>query len=371
MNKFLVFFLGFLCLSPVFSAPVAARELGWQPAKTWVFAVGVLQFKHKDSFDSFPAKDRRDSTLVKFFKERGVPNEQIVFLKDKQATHSAIATSFRTFIQKPGPDDFVLIYFTGHGYEPDDKNEPYLSSYDAGDKGKPGWRIASIPESIARSRAGRALIFLDCCLSGTATEAAKKSRGETAIATLTSATAEEESTGNWTYTDALLDGLRGKPFVDLNRDGTVTLAELARHAENDMRLAEKQRSTFYAPPAFGPDFVLATAPKITKARIGERVSVRSEGDWYVSRIIGSRFGRFKVHYIGFDDDQDEWVTAKQIQPVKGPQYPVGAKVQVKDEGDWYPARIVRSKEGARYVDYDNYESDENEWVSLNRIRPAK
>jgi len=60
-----------------------AKDLGWQPQKTWVFAVGVLSWKHSDMYGSFPIKNRRDNTLVDFFKERGVPESQIVFLQDK------------------------------------------------------------------------------------------------------------------------------------------------------------------------------------------------------------------------------------------------------------------------------------------------
>src|SRR5687768_1418499 len=55
--------------------PVAApaRELGWQPHKTWLFVVGVLSWKNSEMFGSFPVKNRRDAALVDFFKQSGLP----------------------------------------------------------------------------------------------------------------------------------------------------------------------------------------------------------------------------------------------------------------------------------------------------------
>ena len=41
-----------------------AQTRDWQPQRTWVFVVGTLQWKHRDMFDSFPQKDRRDAQLV-------------------------------------------------------------------------------------------------------------------------------------------------------------------------------------------------------------------------------------------------------------------------------------------------------------------
>jgi hypothetical protein len=50
-------------------------------------------------------------------------------------------------------------------------------------------------------------------------------------------------------------------------------------------------------------------------RVGARVRVRSEGDWYKALIVdASKTGReFRVHYYGWDDSYDEWVTAKMIR----------------------------------------------------------
>ncbi len=42
---------------------------------------------------------------------------------------------------------------------------------------------------------------------------------------LTSAATANTSTGNWTFTQSLLDGLSGSPLIDTNGDGLITLGE--------------------------------------------------------------------------------------------------------------------------------------------------
>src|SRR4051812_48241023 len=76
------------------SRPAPAKDLGWQPPKTWVFVVGVLSWKHSEMFGSFPVKNRRDDALVDFFKKSGVPDSRIVYLRDKEATQARIDTEF-------------------------------------------------------------------------------------------------------------------------------------------------------------------------------------------------------------------------------------------------------------------------------------
>ncbi len=75
----------FILLALQFFTPISvpAQNLGWQPEKTWVFVVGALNWKHRDMFGSFPVRNRRDAALVDFFKQRGVPETQIVYLQDK------------------------------------------------------------------------------------------------------------------------------------------------------------------------------------------------------------------------------------------------------------------------------------------------
>jgi hypothetical protein len=357
---------------PLFPRLTAAKDLGWQPRKTWVFVVGVLSWKHSETYGSFPVKNRRDNALVEFFAQSGVPESQIVYLKDKQATQQQIDSAFTEQLKKIGADDLLIVYYAGHGTKSDDGNDVYLASYDAGDDDVDGWSINSIPGKINGSKCRRVLWLIDCCYSGQAGLAITKQSKGPAYAAVTSSAASESSTEHWTFTEALLDALRGVSYVDLNHDGAVTLSEFAAHVEADMNAAEEQRSTFAHTKAFDADMVLATAKPLANPRIGERAKARdSNGDWYACRIIEARGEKLKIHFIGYEDDEDLWVAPEDLQAIKPARYATGTKLEVLWKKHWYPATVLQAKDGVHLIHYTDYESKWDEWVPSRRIREPK
>jgi hypothetical protein len=365
------FCLLLLCTFAIFSS-ASAKDVGWQPQKTWVFAVGVLGWKHVEMYGSFPVKNRRDSTLVDFFRERGVPESQIVYLQDKQATQARIDSAFAEQLQKLHPDDLLIVYYAGHGSKSDDGNDVYLASYDAGDDDVDGWSINSIPGKINGSKCSRVLWLIDCCYSGQAGLAIARQLKGPAYAAVTSSAASESSTEHWTFTEALLDALRGTSYVDLNHDGIVTLAEFASHVEADMNAAEEQRSVFEHTKGFDPEMALAEAKPPTNPRIGERAKARdADGDWYACRIIDARAQKFRIHFIGYENDEDVWVNPEDLQPIEQSNYAKGTKVEVLWKKHWYAATVLQAKAGVHLIHYTDYDSKWDEWVPSRRIREPK
>ena len=349
-----------------------AKDLGWQPQKTWVFVVGVLGWKHSEMYGSFPVKNRRDNLLVEFFKERGVPDSQIVYLKDKQATQERIDAAFTEQLKKLHPDDLLIVYYAGHGSKADNGDDVFLASYDAGDDEVEGWSVNSIPGKINASKCSRALWLIDCCYSGQAGLAITRQSKGPAYAAVTSSAASESSTEHWTFTEALLDALRGSSYVDLNHDGTVTLAEFAAHVAADMNAAEEQRSTFEHTKGFDPEMALAAARPLANPRIGERAKARdADGDWYACRIIDARDQKLRIHFIGYEDDEDVWVSADDLQPIKQASYAKGTKVEVLWKKRWYAATVLQAKDGVHLIHYTDYDSKWDEWVPSRRIREPK
>jgi Caspase domain/RNA binding activity-knot of a chromodomain len=329
-------------LAPLQSA--LARERDWEPQRTWVFVVGTLRFKHKDMFDSFPQENRRDAELVAFFRKQNVPASQIVYLRDREATADRIQSALAAHLSRAGKGDWLFLYYTGHGYKSDD-DEAYLASYDAGDEDVPGWPVSSIPASIERYFKGsRALLILDNCYSGALVEAVRgRAESPVSYAVLASSSADQPSTGEWTFTEGLLAALRGKAYEDTNDDGQITLEELAGQVKDDMSFAEKQRSVFATTGNFSPQTVISQAEKKRDARIGERVLVKSEGDWYKGRIIDAdrEDAQFLIHYYGWDESYDEWVEARQIRQPRIKRYADGRKDRygMRETGVRIPAAI--------------------------------
>jgi hypothetical protein len=309
-----------LWLMTVVVPATAAQEPDWQPQRTWVFVVGTLEWKDKETFESFPKENRRDRELVSFFRERGVPSEQIVYLQDRAATTQRIKNALRSLLSRTQEGDTLFLYYTGHGYKNDD-GRAYFASYDANDEDNPGWAVDSIPATIERYFKGeRAFLTADCCFSGALAERVRAQRSSRiSYAVFTSATSDRVSTGNWTFTETLLAGLRGRAYVDTDGDGDVTFGELGGEIKSDMSFAEKQTSTYILTGKFEQQTTLADAEERIDRRIGSRVEVFSEGDWYKARIIDAGRGRYRVHYYGYEDSDDEWVKPSQIRGRRGVQ----------------------------------------------------
>jgi hypothetical protein len=356
-----------------FPDSASAKDLGWQPEKTWVFVVGALNWKHSEMFGSFPVKNRRDAALVDLFKQSGVPETQIVYLQDKQATQKRIDNAFAAELTKLRPDDLLIVYYCGHGSQSEEGDDVYLASSDAGDEGVSGWSVNSIPAQIkSASKCARVLWFLDCCYSGQAALALTKQKGRPAYACVTSSSASESSTGHWTFSDALLDALRGAAYVDLNHDGSVTLAEFAAHISADMNLAEEQLSTFATTEGFDKEMVLSHAEPLAHPKIGQRAKAQDAGGgWYAGRIVEARHEKFKIHFIGYEDDEDVWVAPDELRPIKPVQYAIGTQVEVSWKKKWYPATILQVRDGTHLIHYTNYEAKWDEWVPSRRIRNPK
>ncbi|MDQ3473818.1 MAG: caspase family protein [Acidobacteriota bacterium] len=311
--------------------PTLAQNRGWEPQRTWVFVVGTLRWKHADVFDSFPQENRRDSELVSFFRQQGVPPAQITYLRDKEATARRIQNSFNALLARARKGDLLFVYYTGHGYKTDE-GDTYLASYDAGDEDVPGWDVDSIPISIERFFKGsRAFIALDNCYSGSLVKAITKRSGRVSYAALTSSSADQSSTAEWTFTESLLAALRGKAYEDANSDGLITLGELADQVKEDMSFAEKQRAVFATTGDFSPQTILSQAEEKRDPRVGERVWVKSEGEWYKGQIIDADRAKsqFLIHYYGWDDSYDEWVRGKSIRQIKVKRSAAGRSVDVE------------------------------------------
>ncbi|GAB4198902.1 MAG: hypothetical protein OHK0022_18660 [Roseiflexaceae bacterium] len=344
-------------------------NLGWQPQNTWVFVVGLLEWKHEDMFASFPQENRRDAMLVEFFGSSGVPESQITYLQDRQGTSSRIQELLEEQLPKAGPNDLLVLYYCGHGWREDD-GSAYFASYDAGDEGNPGWSMESVPATIEQLFGGnRALLLADCCHSGCLAEVCAASSGRVAFACLASSLANESSTGNWTFTETLLSGLSGHAFVDTDGSDQITLGELADQVIESMAFAEEQIARFATGPGFDGGMVLAGARPRPDPRIGQRVAARSGGSWYRGYIVDVRDGEVKVHYYGYEESDDEWLAEDQVRTIARPAYPPGAAVEVQWKQRWYAATVLDARFGIHHIKYDDFGPEWNEWVALKRIRP--
>jgi hypothetical protein len=376
MIKFISLKICFLLVLLFFAAQFAAAQHAsnsrneWNPKKTWVFFVGLVEWKDSKTFASYPQENRRDQILLDTLKQDGVPVNQIVYLKDKAATTAKIEAEFSNFLSRAKPDDWVFVYYCGHGIKTEHA-ETFLASYDVGGANQ-GWLIDSIPEQIEKYFKGsNAIIALDNCYSGAMAKVVQDEKRRVSYAVLASSEASSMSTGNWTFTEAIISAFDGKNYIDDDRNGFVTFAELVANTEDDMVFAEEQVSTFLFTGNFSESTIIIKAEANSASRVGERVEVFDAKEGWRALIIDAANNKFKVHYYGYETSDDEWVTAKQIRQFKPKQFKIGERVEVESEEKWYPARVLEVRGGSHYIKYDDYDDEWDEWVSSDRVRKIK
>lgn len=340
-------------------ATLRMKQEMWRPEKTWVFAVGVLEWKDSTMWSPFPKENRRDAELVEEFRKRGVPAERIVFLKDAEATRERIEKSLTELLAKTATGDTLFLYYAGHGSK-DDSGVTYFANYDAGkDLQATAWSVPSIFDALDKKFNGSmSILTADCCYSGALVQEAERRKRPWAC--LTSSLASAASTANWTFTECLLAGLRGDPLVDANGDGAIEFDELAKYTYAEMVFVEEQLALSRA-----VELQLAKAERRAQPRVGERVEALHKDAWSKAKILQVDGERIKVRFL---DGVEAWVG--KVRAFKPHEYKVGTAVEVEWNGKWYPAKILDVREGLHWIRYDGYSDVWDEWVSSKRIRPG-
>lgn len=292
---------------------VFAADLFWKPQKTWVFVAGVLEFQDK-KLGSWSSHNRRDSQFVDFFRTQGVPQDHITYLKDKSATLANLERGLKSLLAKTSPGDFLFFYYTGHGEQ--DNSGGYFANYDANDD--KWWDINDVVKTVNKEFKGsRVFMAADCCTSGCLAQAAKKQKGTISYAVITSSAPGQTGHGNWTFSQSLLDGIRGEPFVD--SDGKqVSLANLAAYAKRESSTFEDENCSFVTTGSFSPQDIIADLTGPVRPA-PQPVQVLYEKKWWKGKLMETRDGKARIHWVqlGYDAaDDEEWVDVNTVRALK-------------------------------------------------------
>lgn len=351
-----------------------ATPPSWNPTRTWVFAISSTEWKY-DRAANMPKKGRLDSDLIAALEGRGVPKQQIVFLKDKEGTLANIHHSFVELMRKTQKEDTLFFYFNGHGSRDVTKNYSryYFVNYDATDDRQDSFLYMSqmLDKIEQHFRGSRVWLTADCCCSGGMIGEVKKRDGRMKYGCLTSVSAHNGSTGDWTYTRCLIRGLKGDGRTDLNGDGQLEFGELGRYIEREMAFIEQQKSQYYFSDGFDPKTRIGEARPLADPALGKHLQIHQDGEWFTAEVIAVKDGQYRVAYN--DYDEKEWVDPKRTRPYKPQEFVVGAKIDAKSEEDdkWHAASVLKTYYGLHLVRFDNMSAARDEWMPRDRIKPRK
>ncbi len=199
--------------------------------------------------------------------------DDVMLLTDDQATVANINIGLRQFLQTAREDDFVLVFFAGHGVpDPNRLKNLYLLAHDTkpGNIAGTGLLAKTVRETISEIPARQVVVLADSCHSaGIGAPDAPHRRGVTVnpihqafldkarhasagMAILTASEAAQVSVEGeqWArhgvFTYFLLKGLRGE--ADENDDGIVALGEIMEYVRERVR----RETNSLQIPAIGP-----------------------------------------------------------------------------------------------------------------------
>jgi len=342
-----------------------ADETRWEPKRTRVFLVSLSEFKG-GVVAPWGNQERLDRPLVNLLENRGVPESQIVFLTDAQASSQNLKKELNDFLDKSSAGEFLIFYFGSHGeYNPKTCSYSYVS-YDGQLPFE--WAFDSIESHFKGSHV---MMFGDCCYSGGIVDLAVKRRSPIAYACLSSTYAHNLGFSGWRFLDCMTRGFAGSPVVDLNGDGKIDFSELAQFTEKHMAFVAETKPMFVTTKGFDPKLILSEASGTKRdPQIGKYVEALYKGKWHKSEITDVKPGQVKVHHTAQGATYNDWVALNQTRPFTYPHFQKGARVEAKgaSDGKWYPATVLDSWENLHFCRYDGYSSAYDEWIEPERLK---
>lgn len=188
-------------------------------AKVYLVSVGITDYPGTSMDLTLPAKDAKTITWL-YSKNTKI---QYSLLLDDEATQANIVAAMNKVFSMAGPNDIVVFFYSGHGYE----GGFYV--YD----GMMDYQV--IRKSMARSQCRNKMIFADACYAGkirtegrtsqSGLSAAKKANVMLFLSSRSNETSiERRDMQNGFFTTYLQKGLRGG--ADANKDRIITAKEL-------------------------------------------------------------------------------------------------------------------------------------------------
>lgn len=347
----------------------------WTNAHTQVLMIGVLSWQDP-TLATYPVLGRKDRELQRAFVERGVPEGQVTFVEDGAATHQAMRRALEDALARVGKDDTFVFYYAGHGMQAG--AEVYLANYDVDSErtAETGFPVQELRDVFARSFHGARLLLLgDFCRSGALAKVAEDFAGTPVqAAAITSATRNNLSTGEWTYTEALIRAFRGEAALDHNADGALDYDEVSTFVASEMRYRAVQLSGAYRSPAWPANLSFATrAGAVVQPLAGrspfDYVERLDNGTFQLAQIESVESGGYVVRDVWDPDRGPIWLAPDQVrEPVPAADRPVGSRVDVMDDEVHYPAVVLATDHGFHFVHYDDWGPEWDEWVHADVLR---
>ncbi len=134
----------------------------------YAVSIGISEFTDPEISDlPFAANDAEDVADI-LHRRGGIPKDSIRTLINAQATKANIESALEGFLSKAGPNDVIILYWSGHGFpQPDNPKNVYFACHDTYLR-KPftGYRMDKVRRALEEKNAANVLVMADTCHAG-------------------------------------------------------------------------------------------------------------------------------------------------------------------------------------------------------------
>jgi tetratricopeptide (TPR) repeat protein len=251
--------------APQAAAPVPRVSPGGI-SQAWAVVVGISRYLNADGegLTNLAFADDDAKAFVRTLATIGWSESHVRLLINEEATMRNVMIALESWLTKTGPDDLIVLFWSGHGFpDPEDPEKVYLACYDTDIRiPATGYRMDKVRQALEERRSRNVIVLADTCHAGklitrggrgiSIVPQIDRMKREQAVpkgwifmvgADSDRQAIEHSSWTNGAFTHTLLKGLSGEAdgYESIGpKDGVVTMGEL-RGFLNSVMPDETQR----------------------------------------------------------------------------------------------------------------------------------
>jgi hypothetical protein len=142
------------------------------PIKRQAYAViiGISNYLNSGSngLSNLAFADDDAKSFAAFLRKKGWSNSHVNILTNEKATRENILIALESWLTKAGPNDLIVLFWSGHGYhDPDDPEKVYFACYDTKVSiPATGYRMDRVRNIIEERYTKNVVILADTCHAG-------------------------------------------------------------------------------------------------------------------------------------------------------------------------------------------------------------
>ena len=224
----------------------------------WAVVIGISRYQYsgQSGLNNLIFADDDANAFARSLRNLGWSDSHIKLLINEDATQRNIMIALESWLSKAGPNDQIILFWSGHGFpDPEDPEKVYFATHDT-DINIPatGYRMDRVRAALEERKSKNVILLADTCHAGKLITRGDGRRGISIVPNIKHQTTpkgwvfmvgadtdrqaiEHTSWTNGAFTHSLIKGINGEAdgFQSAGaKDGIVTMGELKDYMKTSM-----------------------------------------------------------------------------------------------------------------------------------------